>query len=250
MYRPLRSLRLLRVLCLHQAASYASPEPNSAPASRRPSVTAAAPCTAPRTAAGVALAVLAGLTLLPSVAQAQSLSTSQVAEIKACRTQAQTQVNAESLRMARLRQAEGGELEVPVSVRALGWRLLRANGNPAGLNEQTLRWWGYHAGQVNAFAAGADTLLVSSALWQSDFSPDEQAAVLAHELSHLAQGHNTLWGCWARVVQSAQLHAQLRQEMEEQAEEQAKGWLAAAGFDPGALPRVRARVGPLAGGAP
>ena len=204
----------------------------------------------PALAARLAGAALAGLALLPAAAQAQALSTSQVAEIKACRTQAQAQVNAESLRMARLRQSEGGELEVPVSIRALGWRLLRANGNPTGLNEQTLRWWGYHASQVNAFAAGADTLLVSSALWQSAFSPDEQAAVLAHELSHLAQGHNTLWGCWSRVVQSPQLHAQLRQEMEEQAEEQAKGWLAAAGFDPGALPRVRARVGPLAGGAP
>lgn len=180
-------------------------------------------------------------------AHAQALSPGQVAEVKACKAQSQATISAESLRSARLRQSEYGELDVPVVVRALGWKLLQANNNPGGLSAQDIRWWGYHSPQVNAYAAGSDTLLVSSALWESGLSPDEQAAVLAHEMSHLALSHGTLWGCWHRVVQSPSLHAQLRQEMEEQADEQAREWLARAGFDSGALQRVRSRAGPPPG---
>jgi predicted Zn-dependent protease len=105
---------------------------------------------------------------------------------------------------------------------------------------------------VNAFTFGGGMVVVFDGLFGGMVAPnddDELAAVLAHEIAHVTLLHVPTRQTWAgfgslavKKTQDAYYRAAYSTEQEAEADRIAALYVALAGFDPFAAPRVRGRA--------
>lgn len=103
--------------------------------------------------------------------------------------------------VARELLSESEAAPVPWRIQYLFQQLLPHVQLPEG---EPVRLLGYVSDSPTAQAAGARTLLVSSAAWASSpaWTDDEVAALLAHELAHLERRDMVRWGCFSLKLEA------------------------------------------------